>query len=158
MEWLGDITIPAGTILERGSLFTKTWRLRNAGRAEWRDRFLRRIGPNAASTLVHSPRAVELPLTLPGEIVEITVACRAQWIPSTSVAHFKMVFADGRLCWPDRYSHGVDLLVTATRGPSCQCASCRVEDPEAEHASRASREDRQEWLATRTTARIVRSD
>ena len=157
-EWWGDITIPAGTILERGSLFTKTWRLRNAGDVEWRDRFLKRIGPTAASTLAHSPRAVQLPVTLPGEIVEVTVACRAQWIPSTSVAHFKMSFADGRLCWPDRYSHGVDLLVTAIEGPSCECMSCRVKDPQAAHAAHASREERQEWMAARTMARVVRSN
>lgn len=122
--FVGEGESPIGVLLERGTEFTKSWHVTNSGTVAWRDRFLRRVGPNAAATLVATDRAVRVPDAQPGETVLITVQCRAQWIESTSVAHFKMAFADGRLCWPDRYSHGLDLLVTSVRGPSCTCNSC----------------------------------
>jgi hypothetical protein len=96
-EFLGDLTIPAGTILRRGDYFAKTWRLRNSGVVDWRDRLLRRVGPNAGSTPIGSVRAVKIPLTKHGQQVDITLGCRAQWIPPTAVAHFKMTCADGSL-------------------------------------------------------------
>ena len=127
--FVGDVQSPIGILLKHGTWFTKSWRLRNTGSVRWRDRFLQRVGPNAAATLVASDRAVRIADTDPGQEVTIEVSCRAQWIESTSVAHFKMVFADGRLCWPDQYSHGVDLLVTATTGESCGCGSCQSIGP-----------------------------
>jgi transcriptional regulator with XRE-family HTH domain len=128
-EFEGDVLAPIGVILERGSYFVKSWRLRNSGSVEWRDRFLQRVGPSAAATLVASESAVPISYTAPGDSVTVSVRCRAQWVESTSVAHFKMVFADGRLCWPDRYSHGVDLLVTSVRSGSCKCPGCTSVGP-----------------------------
>jgi hypothetical protein len=127
--FVGDVQSPIGILLEHGTWFTKSWRLRNTGSVRWRDGFLQRVGPNAAATLVASDRAVRVADTDPGQEVTVEVSCRAQWIESTSVAHFKMVFAAGRLCWPDQYSHGVDLLVTATTGESCGCTSCQSVGP-----------------------------
>lgn len=135
--YVGDVTAPEGILLHHGTPFVKSWELRNVGTVPWRDRFLIRLGPNAASTLVESERAVRIPDTAPGEAVIVAVRCKAPWIESTSVAHFKMAFADGRLCWPDRYGHGVDLLVTATLGPTCRCPSCSAVGPlELRHRDR----------------------
>jgi hypothetical protein len=128
-SYVGDVTAPEGILLQCGTSFTKGWQLQNVGIVPWRDRFLIRVGPNAAATLVETDRFVRVPDTAPGESVTVEVQCRAPWIESTSVAHFKMAFADSRLCWPDRYGHGVDLLVTATSGPSCRCQSCSTVGP-----------------------------
>ncbi len=134
----GEVQSPNGILLQRGTWFTKSWQIRNVGTVAWRDRFLQRVGPTAAATLVATDPLVPVPETEPGQSVLLEVRCRAQWVESTSVAHFKMVFADGRLCWPNRYSHGVDLLVTATTAPSCACLSCTAIGPLAPRHSDGS--------------------
>lgn len=106
-----DDTIPSGTLLAPGELFVKSWRIRNNGTVPWRDRRLERQGPLAGPGLIVSPAFVDVPDADPGETVEISVGLRAPGYDATSIAYFKMVDADGFLCFPDNYTLGLDVTV-----------------------------------------------
>lgn len=111
-------TIPHGTEMSPGAPFVKTWTIRNAGSIPWRDRRLERQGPLDGPGLISSAlsgRYVELPDTEPGEEVKVDVLLRAPGYDCTSIAYFKMVDADGFLCFPDEHQLGLDVLVRVAR-------------------------------------------
>lgn len=108
--FLGD-TIPHGTRMEPGQFFEKTWSVRNSGTVLWRGRRLERQGPLTGPGLITSARYVEIPDTEPGSVAEITALLKAPTYDSTSIAYFKMVDAEGMLCFPDVYQLGLDVLV-----------------------------------------------
>lgn len=111
-----DETIPSGTLMAPGLLFVKTWRIRNVGTVPWRDRRLERQGPLSGPGLIMSfSRSVEIPDTEPGEICEIQVPLRAPGYDCSSIAYFKMIDADGFLCFPDEHQLGLDVLVRVGR-------------------------------------------
>ena len=56
-------------------------------------------------------RYVEIADTEPGQIAEITAVLKAPTYDCTSIAYFKMVDAEGVLCFPDSYQLGLDVLV-----------------------------------------------
>jgi len=110
----GD-TIPHGTVMPPGQLFIKTWWIRNAGSVPWNGRRLERQGPVMGPGLIVSPPSVDVPDTPPGETARITVGLRAPGYDCSSIAYFKMVDNDGRICFPDSYQLGLDVLVRGAR-------------------------------------------
>jgi transcriptional regulator with XRE-family HTH domain len=108
--FLGD-TIPHGTQMEPGQMFEQTWRVRNSGIVAWEGRRLERQGPLTGPGLITSQRFVDIPDTQPKGIVEITASLKAPTYDCSSIAYFKMVYADGVLCFPDAYQLGLDVLV-----------------------------------------------
>ena len=68
-------------------------------------------GPLTGPGLITSLRFVEILATEPGAVVEITALLKAPTYDCTSIAYWKMVDADGRLCWPDSYQLGLDVVV-----------------------------------------------
>jgi transcriptional regulator with XRE-family HTH domain len=106
-----DDTIPHGTLMKPGQVFLKTWRIRNSGTVPWTDRQLERQGPITGPGLITSPRYIPILATEPGAVVAITAPLKAPTYDSASLAHFKMVGADGQLCFPDSYMFGLDVLV-----------------------------------------------
>ena len=106
-----DDTVPHGTIMKPGALFLKTWRIRNSGTVAWEDRRLERQGPITGPGLITSPRYLPIPDTEPGGIAVITVPLKAPTYDCASVAYFKLVDADGAICFPDNYQLGLDVLV-----------------------------------------------
>ena len=111
-----DDTIPHGTLFKPGELFTKTWRIRNCGTVSWRSRRLERQGPLTGPGLITSAQKyVDIPDTEPGEIAEITVPLKAPGYDCSSIAYFKMVDAEGFLCFPDAHQLGLDVLVRVVR-------------------------------------------
>jgi hypothetical protein len=106
-----DETIPSGTMMAPGELFVKSWRIQNSGTVPWRNRRLERQGPLAGPGLIVSPACVDIPDADPGETVEISVGLRAPGYDATSICYFKMVDAEGFLCFPDNYTLGLDVLV-----------------------------------------------
>ncbi len=108
--FLGD-TIPHGSLMEPGQVFEKVWRVRNSGTVIWEGRKLERQGPLTGPGLITSERLVPIPDAEPGETVEITAQLKAPGYDCTSIAYFKMVDADGALCFPDAYQLGLDVLV-----------------------------------------------
>jgi transcriptional regulator with XRE-family HTH domain len=108
--FVGD-TIPHGTLMAPGHGFEKVWRIKNSGIVPWRGRRLERQGPLTGPGLITSLRHADIPDTAPGEIAEIKALLKAPTYDCTSVAYFKMVDAEGRLCFPDNYQLGLDVLV-----------------------------------------------
>ncbi len=104
-------TIPHGTLMEPGQMFVKTWRVRNSGSVPWEGRQLERQGPLTGPGLITSPRHLIIPDTKPSGIAEINAGLLAPGYDCTSIAYFKMVNAEGALCFPDDYQLGLDVLV-----------------------------------------------
>ncbi|MBF8192745.1 transcriptional regulator [Nonomuraea sp. K274] len=86
-----DVTIPDGTVVKRGTSFTKIWRLRNAGTVPWRDRYLTRLNDTAC----RAPERVAIDPVQPGESVEIEVRVRAAAEPGRCKIYWKMTNAEG---------------------------------------------------------------
>ena len=125
-----DETIPSGSLLEPGMIFVKTWRIKNSGSVPWRDRRLERQGPLTGPGLITSiVRHSEIPDAEPGETIEIEVPLKAPGYDSTSIAYFKMVDAEGNLCFPDQYQLGLDVLVRVARFSGERVAGCLHSDP-----------------------------
>jgi transcriptional regulator with XRE-family HTH domain len=110
--FVGD-TIPHGTLMEPGQVFEQTWRVRNTGRVAWEGRKLERQGPLTGPGLISSLRFVDIPDTQPEAVAAITAPLKAPTYDCSSIAYFKMIHADGRLCFPDNYQLGLDVLVRA---------------------------------------------
>jgi transcriptional regulator with XRE-family HTH domain len=108
--FVGD-TIPHGTLMEPGQMFEQAWKVKNSGKVPWEGRRLERQGPLTGPGLITSLRFVDIPNTEPGEIAEITAPLKAPTYDCSSIAYFKMVDAEGLLCFPDSYQLGLDVLV-----------------------------------------------
>ena len=107
---MGD-TIPHGSLMEPGQVFEQTWRVKNSGTVAWEGRKLERQGPLTGPGLISSLRFVDIPHTRPGSITEVTAPLKAPTYDCSSIAYFKMVDEQGRLCFPDSYQLGLDVLV-----------------------------------------------
>lgn len=108
--FVGD-SIPHGTLMEPGAVFEQTWRVRNSGQVVWEGRQLERQGPLTGPGLITSLRFVDIPKTEPGKVAAITAPLKAPTYDCSSIAYFKMVDAEGALCFPDSYQLGLDVLV-----------------------------------------------
>jgi uncharacterized protein YkwD len=69
-SFVADVTIPDNTAVGAGTIFTKTWRVRNTGTCIW--------GPEYTLTYysderMNAPAAVPLGVTFPGETLDISV-------------------------------------------------------------------------------------
>jgi transcriptional regulator with XRE-family HTH domain len=109
-SFVGD-TIPHGSLMQPGQFFQQTWEVQNIGSVTWEGRRLERQGPVTGPGLISSPRDVEIPTTEPGQTVALSAPLKAPTYDCSSIAYFKMVDADGRLCFPDSYQLGLDVLV-----------------------------------------------
>ena len=110
-----DDTIPHGKALAAGVFFTKTWRVRNAGTVAWVGRQIERQGPLTGPGLISSARHYAVPDTKPGTTATIEALLKAPTYACSSIAYFKMVDADGALCFPERHQIGLDVLVRVAR-------------------------------------------
>jgi transcriptional regulator with XRE-family HTH domain len=118
--FVGD-TIPHGTRMEPSQVFEKIWEVRNSGTVAWEGRRLERQGPLTGPGLITSERFVDIPNTGPGQTVEIVAQLKAPTYDCSSIAYFKMVDADGGLCFPDSYQLGLDVLVRVEgQRPVCE--------------------------------------
>ena len=128
-----DDTIPHGTLMKPGEVFTKTWRIRNSGTVPWNGRHLERQGPLTGPGLITSPRFAAIADTEPGEITDLSVPLKAPGYDCSSIAYFKMIDSDGALCFPDSYQLGLDVMVRVkgqlARGsfPARTCVQCGLD-------------------------------
>ena len=106
-----DDTVPHGTLMRPGEVFVKVWRVRNSGSVLWQGRQLERQGPLTGPGLITSQPYIAIPDAQPGDIVEIAAVLKAPTYDCSSIAYFKMVDADGLLCFPENYQLGLDVLV-----------------------------------------------
>jgi hypothetical protein len=114
--YVADVTIPDGTVIEPGTPFTKTWRLRNTGNAPWEEGMALML---AAGEAMGAPEAVPVPATAPGETADVSVAMVA---PKETGAHS----AAWRLCRGEACLGGavtlqiVSRAALAARGPAVE--------------------------------------
>jgi hypothetical protein len=106
-DFVRDVTIPDGSIVQAGQTLHKQWELRNAGSVPWTNRRLTRVGATGGYASPESPDSVPIPDTAPGDTVVISVNVVAPDRPAHYIAHWKMTDAHGQLCFPDRYGYGV---------------------------------------------------
>ena len=107
---------PDGIELTEGEPHVKTWTVRNAGSVLWEGRRLRRTGRLRGREIPASEESVPIARTAPGETVtfEVTLHCARE--AGTRILRFKMVDADGQLCFPDD-EYGVTVEVTSVPNP-----------------------------------------
>jgi transcriptional regulator with XRE-family HTH domain len=118
-----DQTLPHGQLMKPGEVFEQTWRIRNSGTVSWVGRRLERQGPATGPGLITSLRFWRVTDTEPGGIATVAVPLKAPTYACTSIAYFKMVDGDGRLCFPDRFQLGLDVLVSVADVPrSIRCS------------------------------------
>lgn len=109
-RFVGD-TVPHGSLMTPGAFFPKTWTIQNVGTVAWQGRRLERQGPRTGPGLITSVQYYPVPNAAPGDTVTIEAWLKAPTYDCASIAYFKMVHPDGRLCFPDRYQLGLDVLV-----------------------------------------------
>ncbi|WP_007024663.1 NBR1-Ig-like domain-containing protein [Saccharomonospora iraqiensis] len=99
--FVGDVTIPDGTVVRPGQQFVKTWRIRNTGSVHWRDRYLQRIDLPIGSNDCRTAERVPINDTAPHQDVLISVDVRAPAsAPAYCKVHWKMVDDSGRVLLP----------------------------------------------------------
>lgn len=110
--FIQDVTCPDGSLVLAGQRFSKTWELQNAGKVVWENRFLRCVDDEVmiytrcgetlllANSLVPGSKQVPIPLTRPGDKVQVTVEFTAPGQPCTVISYWKSVFEDGTQCFP----------------------------------------------------------
>ena len=104
-EFVADMTVPDGTAFDPGTLFQKSWRVRNSGTCTWdasyRFGFLsgeRMSGPRSAPLGPYDPGPAGRPLfptVLPGEEVEVSVMLLAPESAGTVRGQWQLFGPDG---------------------------------------------------------------
>ena len=105
-EFVSDVTVPDGTTFQPGTVFRKTWRIRNSGTCTWdagyRFAFLagdRMSGPRSTplGTLDRLPQSPPLfPMIRPGEEIELSVTLIAPSEAGTYTGQWQLFAPDGR--------------------------------------------------------------
>jgi hypothetical protein len=108
-------SVPHGLLIEPGAFFESRWAIRNVGIVPWVGRRLERQGPITGPGLITSARHTPIPDAEPGDVAEIAMVLKAPGYDATSIAYFKMVDAEGFLCFPDAHQLGLDVLVRVER-------------------------------------------
>ena len=106
-DFVRDVTIPDGSIVQARQTLHKQWELRNAGSVRWVNRRLTRVGATGGYASPESPDSVPIADTPPGETVVVSVNVVAPDRPAHYIAHWKMTDEHGQWCFPDRYRYGV---------------------------------------------------
>lgn len=118
ISFLSDVTIPDRSTVMAGQRFKKTWAVQNTGGVPWVNRRFRCVDselvsarwvtqrgkrvlePDLAPGLSPTKTEVKVPRTESGEIAEISVMFRAPLLPCDTISRWKMVDANGELCFP----------------------------------------------------------
>lgn len=93
-SFVEDVTVPDGTVAIPGSVFVKTWRIKNTGTTTWSPAYSLvwvegdKMGGPDAIPLPHEAR--------PGETVDISVNLTAPIKPGTYQTFFRLRNADGQ--------------------------------------------------------------
>ncbi len=110
--FVADITCPDGTVVGPGQRFEKIWSLQNVGTVPWVGRALQcrddevAIYDTVGAKVLVSPglrpdqRTVALPDVAPGDTVDVAVWFTAPSQPCSAISYWKLVDADGELCFP----------------------------------------------------------
>lgn len=103
-------TVPDGSLFPFNASFTKSWIVRNAGRVPWIGRSMLRLTPHSP-LFPRTPETAPVPTTFPGEIATISIDVLTTRVTGFSEVRFKMIEANGAICWPDAYAYGMTFVI-----------------------------------------------
>lgn len=95
-EFVRDVTIPDNTELAPGEIFTKTWRLRNAGTCTWTADYALVLVDGERMAGPDSQRLTGITVP-PGETVDLSVELEAPEATGTYQGNWQLRNADGRV-------------------------------------------------------------
>lgn len=92
--FVGDITIPDGTIVSPGETFTKTWRVQNSGSCAWSTSYVLAFnsGESMSGTSIAFPYSVSA-----GNQMDISISMTAPSDPGTYVGYWKLQNSAGTI-------------------------------------------------------------
>ncbi len=94
-EFVADVTIPDGTVVDPGAKFTKTWRLKNVGTTTWLTAYSL---VHVSNDKIEGPATVSLPKNVaPGETVDVSVELTAPSETGTHTSYWKLSNDRGQL-------------------------------------------------------------
>ncbi|MDO9269642.1 MAG: NBR1-Ig-like domain-containing protein [Methylobacter sp.] len=116
-----DVTIPDNTTVLTDQVFTKIWEIQNIGHIDWLGRKMvcvdqnvdipavpdQIVAPEPRRGLVPTRHVIDIPKTLPGDSVILSVEFTAPSYPCSLVSYWKMIDENEEICFP------------ATEGLSC---------------------------------------
>jgi hypothetical protein len=110
--FVSDVTIPDGTQLSPGDVFTKTWRIQNSGTCTWTSDYAVAF---ASGTIMDAttPIALAVDTVLPGATVDISVGMVAPETAGQYTGYWRMQNASGV---DFGVTFFVDILVTSSAG------------------------------------------
>ncbi len=112
--FVADVTIPDHTVLAPGTLFYKTWRLRNTGTCPWDLTYrLEFLGGSVPATVTSQP----VPPTVAGGAADLTVPMYAPTTPGTHRSVWQMTAPDGKRFGP-RVTVVIDVPAPPTPTPT----------------------------------------
>jgi hypothetical protein len=92
-QFVTDVTIPDGSIINPGSVFSKTWRLKNVGSCTWTTSYMLLFDTGAK---MGGPDSVNLPNTVaPGQTVDLTINLTAPTTGGSYRGYWKFKNANG---------------------------------------------------------------
>ncbi|WP_409183281.1 NBR1-Ig-like domain-containing protein [Amycolatopsis sp. VS8301801F10] len=94
-KFVGDVTVPDGTVLHVGETVQKVWELQNTGSVPWHQRYLQRMDLPAGPGTCRTPDRVLIGDTPPGDHVMVSVPLTASPAPGRCWIGWKMVDAAG---------------------------------------------------------------
>jgi next-to-BRCA1 protein 1 len=137
-RFVRDVTFPDGTVVQPGSVFLKTWRVRNDGSQYWPEGIV--LGCAGGDVLIDQNTVIPVPAVPAGGEVEITIQLVAPEATGRFQSYFRMRTADGQFfgqrLWADvRVSedeagwHMVNgMLISNNQRPTPTPASTSVAD------------------------------
>lgn len=116
-------TVPDHTTVTTGQTFCKTWEIQNIGHVTWQNRKLRCVDqtadipnlidgilpPSSERCLIPSHMSLDIPETLPGDTVLLSVQFKAPSYPCSIISYWKMTDEHGDICFPE--TEGLSCLV-----------------------------------------------
>lgn len=107
-----EVTVPAETVLAPGTVFVKTWRVRNEGTCTWgRAEDVVRTMVRVGGTALAAPDSVPLPAEVPpGSTVDLSITFTAPAAPGTYRSEWKLLAEPGT---PIGVGPGGDVPLTA---------------------------------------------
>jgi hypothetical protein len=134
--FVDDVTVPDGERIAAGTVFTKTWLLRNEGEKAWpANTTLRLVGGEAMQA---SAVDAVVPRAAPGEIVQVSVDLVAPDSPGRYVSYYRVSNAGvfwGHRMWVEIMSivaapaaAGCGSLLSSSASESCADANAAADD------------------------------
>lgn len=109
-KFVGDVTVPDGTVIHVGETVQKVWELQNTGSVAWHQRYLQRMDLPPSPGSCRTPDRVLIGDTPPGDHVMVSVPLTASPAPGRCWIGWKMVDANGKEFFSTR--RPVYVLVT----------------------------------------------